>query len=102
MSGIRTPHTGETVTWTGECAGGKAQGTGTLTWVWDGNQQTSTGQLLDGELNGNWVLRDASGNVGEGPFVDGERHGHWVLRFANGVVVDVQYANGDAVSHRER
>ncbi len=27
-------HPGKTVTWTGECAGGLAQGTGTLKWVW--------------------------------------------------------------------
>ena len=37
--------TGASVTWTGECVGGLAQGTGTLTWISDGNPQTGTGRL---------------------------------------------------------
>ena len=99
---------GATVTWTGECRGGFAQGTGTITWVWDGNRQTETGRLVDGQRNGHWVLRYANGNANEGPYVDGERNGHWIVRLANGNVgegaaVDGRqngpwiwrYANGD-------
>lgn len=73
---------GATVTWSGECSGGLAQGAGSLTWVWDSNEQVGTGQLVDGKQNGHWVLRYADGNVEEGPFVDGEENGHWVLRSA--------------------
>ena len=35
------------------------------------------GPYVNGEMNGNWVLRSADGAVEEGPFVDGERTGHW-------------------------
>ena len=90
---------GSTVTWTGECAGGLAQGAGTLTWVWEGNRQRETGRLQDGERTGHWVLRFANGNVEEGPFVNGERTGHWVLRFANGNVEEGPYVNGERTGH---
>ena len=64
----------ETVTWTGECSGGLAQGTGTLKRVWDSGQKTSesTGLLQDGKRQGRWVERDADGGVYEGPFVEGK------------------------------
>ena len=76
---------GATVTWTGECIGGLAQGTGTITWVWDGNGQTETGgRLVDGKSNGHWVISRADGTVSEGPFVDGEENGHWVWRYPDG------------------
>ena len=109
---------GSTATWTGECTGGFAQGTGTLTWAWDGNQQTTTGHMVDGkakghtvfrfadggvqegpivdsESNGHWVLRFADGSVEEGPIVDGERNGHWIIRQADGTVGEGPYVNGE-------
>ena len=41
--------TNQTVTWTAECAGGLAQGTGTLTRVWDSGKRTleSTGRTRE-------------------------------------------------------
>ena len=78
----------ETVTWTGGCSGGRAQGVGTLKWVYDGGKKTSesTGGLTDGKMHGQWVLRFEDGQVEEGPFVDGKMHGQWVRRFADGQV----------------
>ena len=67
---------GAAVTWTGECSGGLAQGAGSLTRVWDGNERIDTGRLQDGEMIGHWTLRNANGNVSEGPFVDGEQTGN--------------------------
>ena len=48
-----------TATWTGTCTGGRAQGEGTLKWVWDGGKKTSefTGSLTDGKMHGPWVER---------------------------------------------
>ena len=67
------PQTDETVTWTGACVGGFAQGTGTITWVVSGREDsTSTGSLSDGKMNGNWIIRWASGNVEERRYVNGE------------------------------
>ena len=51
----------ETVTWTGECPGGTAQGTGTLIWIWDSGQgtQEDTGvfRLARGRANGSNAMR---------------------------------------------
>ncbi len=114
------PQPGETVTWTGNCDGDLAQGAGTLTYVWDGKRQTTTGRLRDGDWdghmvmrepdgtvgegaevagqrNGNWVWRYPNGDVHEGPYVDGERNGNWVVRFANGTVEERLYWDGERV-----
>ena len=79
---------GATVTWTGACPGGLAQGTGTLTWVLDDYRRTDTGRLLDGKLTGHWVARGSDGTVAEGPTVDGEWNGHWVRRNPDGTVAE--------------
>ena len=119
------PQPGETVTWTGECSGGLAQGTGTVTWVHDGGEQAVTGRrrdgkedgytvmrssdggvsegpYVDGEPHGTWVIRQADGTVGEGPFVDGARNGTWVYRWVDGNVSEIEFANGEEVSRRRR
>ena len=89
------PQPTATATWTGDCAGGLAQGTGTLTWAWDAHQQFATGRLVDGKTNGHWVIRREDGTVSEGPFVDGKESGHWVWRYPDG---DVQEAEGPYVN----
>ena len=66
-----------TVTWSGDCSAGLAQGTGSRTWSYtrdDGKpfSYTSTGELRDGKENGHWTLRFADGDVHEGPYVDGK------------------------------
>ena len=94
--------TDETVTWTEECAGGLAQGTGTLTRVWDRSKKhkrEETGRLQDGEKHGHWVERSAGGNVVEGPYVDGKMHGDWVLRLADGGVQEGPYVHGKRHGH---
>ena len=116
------PQPGVTVTWTGNCNGGLAQGAGTLTWVWDGKRQTNTGRLHDGRWdghvvvrfpdgqvdegpvadgmkNGHWVEREPNGEVREGPYVDGQRNGHWVIRRAGGTVEEGPYVDGDRIGH---
>ena len=90
---------GETVTWTGECSGGLAQGTGSLTWVWDENESASTGRLQNGEKTGHWVHRAADGGVSEGPYVDGARTGRWVIRYADGGVSEGPYVGGEWTGH---
>ena len=93
------PQPAERVTWTGECAGGLAQGAGTLTWTSDGSQQTETGRLQNGKHNGTWVIRLANGSVQEGPLVDGEPNGTWILRFASGTVEEGPLVNGERNGH---
>ena len=90
------------MTWTGECVGGLAQGTGTLTWISDGNPQTGAGRVQDGRRTGNWVLRYADRSVQEGPYVYGARNGNWVFRLASGGVLDFRYVDGEVVSSTPR
>ena len=85
---------GATVTWSGACAGGVAQGTGTLTWLWDGNRQMGTGRIVDGRRTGHWVARQPDGTVAEGPTADGAANGRWVWRYANGNVWEGPYVDG--------
>ena len=109
--------TDETVTWTGGCSEGRAQGEGTLKWVWEDGEKTSesTGSLTDGKTaSGSFAMRtETSGrplcgrqdarpvglallgrNVQEGPYVDGKMHGQWVFRLADGGVQEGPYVDG--------
>ena len=72
--------TDDTATWTGECSGGWARGTGTLTWGTGEDKKVHTGRIQAGKMHGDWVWRDENGNVGEGTYVEGKRHGLWVTR----------------------
>ena len=93
------PAPGVTVTWTGECSGGFAQGTGSLTWEWGDNRQVSTGRLQNGTQTGHWVVRARNGTVSEGSFVAGARNGHWVFRLADGGVQEGPYVAGEQTGH---
>ena len=88
-------------TWTGECAEGMAQGTGTLKWVWDGGKesQEGTGPLEAGKAHGRWVFRYAGKFVAEGPFEAGRMHGRWVFRFSDGSVEEGPYVEDKRHGH---
>ena len=53
------PQPNETVTWTGQCAQGMAQGFGTTTWRYDGGESVWTGRMVDGKMEGEWTYQDA-------------------------------------------
>jgi hypothetical protein len=77
------PQRNETVTWTGDCRAGKAEGDGTLTWRYTdpaGNALTevSTGRLTSGKINGQATSTMPDGNRYEGMYRDGEKSGHGV------------------------
>ena len=86
----------EIVTWSSICAGSVAQGTGTIKRVWNDGKSTveGTGRLQHGKRQGEWVVRDANGDVSEGPYVAGLRHGLWVERKADGAVWKGSYVAG--------
>ena len=102
------------VTWTGECSGGSAQGTGTLkhsSGEWRG---VGEGLLVDGKRHGQWVYRtfgtfggvykqfwvygervgNTAEDVMEGLLVDGKKHGRWVERDMWGRVEEGPYVDG--------
>ena len=105
-------HPDTTANWTGECAEGLAQGTGTLNEVWFHerimcavgeplpmgkyhgqwgwiypNGKVAEGPYVEGKKHGRWVERFADRDVKEGPYVKGKKHGRWVMRFAGGDIV---------------
>ena len=76
----------ETVTWTGECKAGIAQGHGTLTFAWDGGRAADEGTIRKGKQQGRWVLHVSNGNEEVGAYTDGQRTGRWSIRWPDGSV----------------
>ena len=88
------------ITWSGNCTNGFAQGEGTLTErANETSLLASTGLLVDGKRTGRWVDHESDGDRGEGAYVDGERNGHWVWRYASGNVEEGPYVNGERNGH---
>ncbi|WP_420463590.1 toxin-antitoxin system YwqK family antitoxin [Candidatus Palauibacter sp.] len=85
---------GATVTWSGSCSRGYAQGSGTAAWRYNDGGLTSEGTLVDGKSSGNWSHRFSSGQVEQGPFVDGRKNGNWVIQEADGDVSEGPFVNG--------
>ena len=77
------PQRNETATWTGDCAAGKAEGQGMLTWRYTdpaGNPlvETYSGGLASGKFNGQATTISADGDRYDGMFRDGQKNGHGV------------------------
>ena len=79
---------GEVVSWSGECVGGKANGTGTLSWFRGGKLiGRFQGGMAYGRLHGSGVMHHATeGGYDryEGDFIGGEMRGRMVYTGANG------------------
>ena len=89
-----------TVTWSGACNGGLAEGDGDIKWVWGSDREnigTYTGHLRQGRMDGQWSTLDADGTQGEGAFVDGKRHGGWIFRSTSGAVIEGSYVDGKEI-----
>ena len=86
---------GATVTWTGECFGGRAQGQGAIKEIWkDGKKTASTGELQAGKKHGSWKERLADGAVLEGSYIEGRKNGLWREELADGSSHGGFYAEG--------
>lgn len=73
------PVDGESVSWSGECSNGFAQGDGRIDWYQHGALDAiSETRFRDGRRHGPTVFRDTDGTLtAEGPYVNGQRHGTW-------------------------
>jgi hypothetical protein len=83
------PQRGETVSWSGECQSGKAEGAGTLTWHYTdpaGNPlvETSAGKLTAGKWNGQVTMAMPNDNRFDGMYRDGAKNGHGVYIWSDG------------------
>ena len=73
------PQLEETVTWSGSCANGRAEGHGTAQWVKGGaTSETDEGDWREGRQTGKGTQSWATGRY-EGELADGEPNGHGVL-----------------------
>jgi hypothetical protein len=113
------PLPGLTISWSGACESGLAQGQGVAQWYRDGKPGSRyEGEYRDGKANGHGVLtgsgnryegefRDnypngrglftyASGNRYEGEVRDGKRHGKGVYSFASGDRHEGEFRDGKA------
>ena len=62
---------GEKATWTGSCAGDKAEGQEKLMLSWAAGVELAEGKLVDGKRHGRWVLEDADRVIKEGAYANG-------------------------------
>ena len=84
--------------WTGRCANGRAEGSGTLEWIQANSftyPQRATGLLRGGKRTGRWTYRFAANWVSQAPYVDGKKHGMEVDRGASyGTVITTPWVDG--------
>ncbi|MDE2783747.1 MAG: hypothetical protein OXK77_12385 [Gemmatimonadota bacterium] len=92
---------GASATWSADCNGGLAEGTGIITWTFGGDKVQFDMETLDaGRHNGRWVILGADDSSGEalyyytGPYVAGRRYGRWILRYADGTSGEGPYVDG--------
>jgi hypothetical protein len=90
------PQPNESITWSGACRDGYAQGAGTLQWL--ENQRPTErfeGDMTRGRPNGRGVYIWPDGSRYEGDFRDGYRTGRGVQTWTDGARYDGEYRNGN-------
>jgi len=89
------PQPKESITWSGACQNGLAQGRGILQRYQDNKpSERYEGEYRDGKENGRGVYVWASDNRYEGEWRDGKAHGFGRMARANGDVYNGIWANG--------
>lgn len=90
-----SPEPGDSVSWTGDCRNGLAQGQGTLQWFIHGKPASRfEGNYRDGLIDGTGVYTFANGARYEGEYRDDLRHGRGVLIEPDGAKYDGQWGLG--------
>jgi hypothetical protein len=80
-----SPQPNETISWTGGCSNGIAQGRGVLQWLKDGKpNERYEGEYRDGKQNGRGVYTSADGSRCECEYRDDKKDGRGVLTDKNG------------------
>jgi hypothetical protein len=113
------PSPGESISWTGACANGKATGKGTLQWYLNGTPKdryegeyrdgyrhgvgtqfyadgtSYEGEWRNGQMNGNGTRIYPSGDRYEGEWSDGQRQGRGTYVWASGSRYEGEYKNNE-------
>ncbi len=89
------PQPNETVTWTGECRNGYAEGVGVEEWYQDQKlTERVEGLLIEGKLNGKGTSTWATGETYVGSWRDSQYHGKGIHILPNGERYEGQWAGG--------
>ena len=91
---------GESVTWTGKCIDGYAEGGGAIVWLVNGKPTGDRGELAlrAGKANGKGTLVFADGSSYSGGFVDGVRSGVGVTATPGKPLCHSDWRNDEPVS----
>jgi hypothetical protein len=91
-----TPHPDQSVTWSGECKNGYAEGSGTALWTIKGKPEDRyEGEMRAGKMTGAGILSFPNGMRYEGAFRANDFHGTGKLTYANGDVYEGQFVDDD-------
>jgi len=92
------PNPNETITWFGNCSGGKLDGRGTLVWFRDGKEtERNEGSFRQGEMDGYAVTTYPEGYTVHGQYKQGQRHGSFMTIRASGEYIRATYYDGKLV-----
>lgn len=90
------PETGETITWSGECQDGAANGPGTVEFRSSTSTDRYVGAVASGRLTGHGKLTFSNGQTEDGEFVDGAMNGLGHVTWANGARYEGELVDGKA------
>jgi hypothetical protein len=94
------PQPGESITWTGGCPDGLAQGKGVLQWSGGSNaDRRYEGEIRAGKIDGDGTEIFVSGGRYDGEFRDGLRNGRGVYIYADGDRYEGEWRDGRAEGH---
>ncbi len=89
-----SPEHNRTVTWSGECAGGKASGQGRSVWRGSYGTESYEGGRRDGKVHGHGTATWADGTRYEGEWRDGKWHGHGTVTVPDGGRYEGEWRDG--------
>jgi hypothetical protein len=95
-----SPKPNETVTWSGECKDGFAEGTGVMQWFEDKQPGPRyEGTLAHGALSGEGKLTLPDGSTYEGGWLEGRQSGQGTLKASDGGSYKGGWKNGKPDGH---
>jgi hypothetical protein len=83
------------VTWTGPCENGVAEGSGIAQW----SSRRYEGEMHEGKMSGDGAEIYSGGSRYDGEFRDGNRNGHGAYTYANGDRYEGEWHDGKAEGH---